>query len=231
MANEMIGRLILFRHGQTDYNDSEFDLTPEGVATIQSTALYLLNMLRGYSINLRYSPKPRTKTSAFVFCDGISLDAGSSQEDRHISSVGIRDHKKAMALFQEHALNGGIAAVDFSYLHDKRFDDLEICEPRDMVRNRFYWYLGRAIRQLFIDHKNTNEKPLCNVYITHYELLCHFVLDVFGIGHIKGETLKHGEVIDISVFSTDKPNAASLEVRFKGEQKTVLFEEFQTQEQ
>lgn len=220
---KLVGELILFRHGQTAYTNQEFDLTPEGVETIRNTAKLLKQKLAGIApIHIIHSPRPRAKTSALVLRTEMGDVITDVTEDRHISSIVIRDHEKSMALFKEHFSNGGVKVVDFNYLRDSRFNDPEICEPWDVIRTRFYWYLGRIIRKLIGQNIQGYNYP-CHIFISHYELLCHFINDVFNLDYSKDETLKHGEVIHILVYRNWKPSSIELVASFRGMCRIVSF--------
>lgn len=230
MDAKQIGRLIFLQHGETDYTDSEFDLTPEGVKSIQAAAMYLLSILKGYIVRLFYSPKPRAKASAFVLNDELGPLIVESGINRHIGSIRLQDPEKAMALFKEFSSNpDGLKPVKFAYLTDERFNDPKICETWAQTKGRFYWYLGYLIRELFWknNNKETDGKPQCIISITHYELLCHFLIDLFGIGKSLGDALKYGEIIDVQVFATGKKNTARLEVHFRSQKCDLLYEVFE----
>ncbi len=226
---KFIGRITLLRHGQTQYTEVYPDLTKEGQDTIQKSAEQIAaNLKRDEEVVIVASDRARAQGTAGIIKKILKHNT-EIKSVTGITSAAQRDPAKASEMINEILAEGkGIEAVDYAYIHDPRFDDEKIWEPKKEIQKRFFRNLEYTIRafKLVAKHKELPKPHL--IAVTHFEILNPLIEEVLNVKYPEGQTLKHGELIEISISdpSREGENAdvVIMNINFRGISKTVGFD-------
>ncbi|MBI5467325.1 MAG: histidine phosphatase family protein [Candidatus Kerfeldbacteria bacterium] len=241
LTRHELGRITLLRHGQTKYTEQYPDLTTEGQETIRRSAEQIAASLNpdNEAVAMFRSEAVRAAGTADIIKSGIGHD-DEVRVRPSLNPMIQHDPEQARQVFEELlAANqaaeaqaqktGSFPMLDKSYLTDPRFENAEIYEPRSNVEHRLFRNIEYAIRAFEVVAKHPELKRPHLIGVSHYELLGQLANRVFGLLENDAQTLKHGEPLDIRVLSTEDPEHPSvdpieLEVSFRGQTKTVLFD-------
>lgn len=229
-----LGRITLLRHGQTEYTDEYPDLTVEGKATIEKSAAQIAKGLRNQEEPIIVSSdKARARGTADIIKEKIGYPKDVKIQPS-ITAMELRDRERAKAIFEElladnkstHSEEAPVRGVDRAYLHDQRFEDAAVYEPRSEVEKRFFKNLEYTIRAFNVVHKHKELQKPHVIGVSHFELLGQLSEKVFNLTERGEEPLKHGELIEIEVLAPEENNQDQVELQifFRGEQKRVGFD-------
>ncbi len=229
MARRFLGRVILLRHGESEYTDVYPDVTHNGIKTIVKSACSIKSLLDdNSSVVIITSPMVRAKGSADIIAKIIGY-RGIIKEASSIQGAIARDKKRGKELFDEYIAKGGMRALSIACGIDPRFEDPNIIEPISEIHKRFFEYFAKIVEYLLALVK---QQPFLNlICVSHYEVLYHFVENLFELDYTKDEPLGHGEIIVVSVFGLDveSVNVVQIEVTFR--KKTIRGKFFDYKEQ
>lgn len=229
-----LGRITLLRHGQTEYTDEYPDLTAEGTATIEKSAAQIAKGLRhDEEPTIVSSDKARARGTADIIKEKLGYPKDVKIQPS-MSAMELRDQERAKAIFEEllaenksaHSEEAPVRGVDRAYLHDQRFEDATIYEPRSEVEKRFFRNLEYTIRAFNVVRKHEELQKPHIIGVSHFELLGQLSEQVFNLTERGEEPLKHGELIEIEVLAPEErgEDIVELQIFFRGEQKRVGFD-------
>lgn len=210
--------IVCVRHGKTNYTGQPLDLTPEGKAHVCQVAIdKILPWVKKNNVDLREleilsSPAPRAHYTAWLIGDAIGHQ-GSLLPKTQLGPMDRRDAIRAAEVYRQ--LGAGSCHV--SYETDPVFQDPTIFETPTEVRTRWYAFLAE-----YINHEN---QPA--IFVSHYEVLCNIVYDVFGIKATQKTELQHAEPIYLSVSPFPNSNTyVAIDGQFRDKKAVVLFNLF-----
>lgn len=210
--------ILCLRHGKTNYTGIFPDLTPDGEAEVRQVAKdSVLPWVQKHNIDLRElyiasSPAPRAHGTAAVVAEVIKHQ-GSLIPRIEIGSLVWRDYKRAFA-----ACNGLSGKGYINYETEPVFADPTIFETPSEVRTRWYAFLSRYISDAF--HLNRRH----TILVSHYEVLCNLVHDLFGVVASEETALRHVEPIFLSVSLCDPTGLVLISGTFRGKEAIVVFD-------
>jgi phosphohistidine phosphatase SixA len=213
-------QILCLRHGKTHYTGQPRDLTPEGEAHVRQVAKDVVlpwmdtHRIDARNLKIRSSSAPRAHFTAWSVSDVIQeekrmLPTLLPQQD--IGPTVQRDKVRAAQVYE--SLRAGQRHV--SYEQEPDFQDPTIFETPREVRARWYAFLARYIMYNFDDHA---------IFVSHYEVLCNLVHDLFGIVATKETELRHAEPIYLSVSEYDADSGlVMLSGKFRGQSAMAVF--------
>jgi broad specificity phosphatase PhoE len=212
-------RILCLRHGKTKYTGKLNDLTPEGELHIREIAADIaVSWIAKHSIDLSQlavvsSSAPRARYTAEVVAQVLGHRAPLIICSE-LQPMIWRDHTRALA-----ACNGLIGKGYINYETEPVFSDPTIFETPDEVRARWYSFLSQYITSV-LEQKSAR----CTILVSHYELFCNVVNDLFGIAASESTALAHGEPVHLSDFPTNYKERVILLGRFRGELGMAVFD-------
>jgi len=215
-----LGQAIFLRHGESDYTDVFPDLTDEGRKTIQRSAVEIEKIRSDFTDNgtsIVSSPAARAQGSAAI----IAKRFGIKRVGRIplLKPTQIRDEEKGKAIYLKYVSDGGMRSLCVAYGKDSRFEDGVIFEPRSEVSARLCKYLAMLAECMFVV-----QLPHLVVAVSHYEVLCHFVEELFKLDYARSDPLRHGELIRVFFNRAENNNAVNLDVIFRETRVKALFD-------
>jgi broad specificity phosphatase PhoE len=212
-------RILCLRHGKTDYTGQPKDLTPEGERHIREVAYELrVSWIYKYIIDLSQlaivsSGAPRAQYTAEVVAQVLGHQAPLILRDE-LQPMIWRDPSRAAA-----ACNGLSGKGYIDYETEPVFADPAVFETPAEVRARWYAFLSEYISSAF-----EGKAAQSTILVSHYELFCNVVNDIFGIAPSESSALRHGEPISFSVYPTDHKERVLLYGLFRDKCAIVDFD-------
>lgn len=228
---EVLGKITILRHGNTEYTEEYPDLTPEGIERVSMRGKELRGKIDTKREDMLFLASPAVRAQGSL--DNLKKTLGLSEEESRISrairSVDIRDRKKALEVVEE-VMRGTkhVPLMDRAYATDTRFeDDGDVWQPRSEVEKRFFRSMEYVIRVFDKYQENGDNGRIPHVVaVSHFEFLNHFVAKVFDIDLHEGELIGFAEAIEIVFLKpqNEDESKVSLLVSFRGESKQVVFD-------
>lgn len=210
--------ILCLRHGKTNYTGKPRDLTPEGEAHVRQVAEdSVLPWVRRHSVNLRdlsiySSPAPRAHFTATCVAEVI-LHEGSLLPRVEMGPTTQRDAARAALVYAD--LRAGKRHV--SYETEPAFQDPTIFETPAEVRARWYAFFANYVKQAYV------HGPRHSILVSHYEVLCNLVHDLFGIVATEATELLHAEPIFLSVSDYGWCGIVTVTGQFRGQEARAVF--------
>jgi broad specificity phosphatase PhoE len=195
------------------------DLTSEGEAHIREVASdHVVKWIFKYAIDLPQlaiisSPSPRAQYTASLVAEVLAYKASVVIHDE-LQPMIRRDPDRVLAAYKGLSGKGYI-----DYEKEPVFADPTIFETPAEVRERWYSFFGEYISSAF-----EGKSAQSTILVSHYELFCNVVNDIFGIAPSEGTALQHGEPISLSVYPTDHKERVNIFGLFRGKITTVNFD-------
>jgi|GEM_PF-1691177 broad specificity phosphatase PhoE len=203
-------KIVLLRHGQTDYTDQFPDITSEGKRSLEQAAELISEFAKGLRVKFYSSPKVRTLGSAACLMEVFGLCDVDLIRAPHISACEMRCREEVMALVNRCVSPTNPQAVEEAYWTDERFNDPRIIEPRMQIRERFYEFLDRLIHVGLV-----NAVPSCYVVLSHVEVLGHLVQDVQALIDADiNPVIPHATPIFLTVLQEDVRSPVLIDFEF-----------------
>ncbi|OGZ05835.1 MAG: hypothetical protein A2845_03455 [Candidatus Lloydbacteria bacterium RIFCSPHIGHO2_01_FULL_49_22] len=205
--------ILCLRHGKTNYTEKFPDLTPDGILHVRKVATEtVLPWILKHGINPRVlgivaSPAPRALGTAANVAEVIGYQ-GKILPQGEIGPMARRDSVRAALVYRD--LRAGKQYV--SYETDPAFRDRTIFETPPEVRARWYAFLADYIRCARI------HGPRHMIFVSHYEVLCNIVHDLFGIVASEPAELRHAEPIFLSVSDYAPSVSVIISGQFRGKE-------------
>jgi hypothetical protein len=116
------------------------------------------------------------------------------------------------------ACNGLSGKGYINYETEPVFADPAIFETPAEVRARWYAFLSEYISSAF-----EGKSAQSTILVSHYELFCNVVNDIFGIAPSESTALQHAEPIALTVYPTDHKERVCIFGLFRDKIATVDF--------
>ena len=177
--------ILCLRHGETKYTGQPNDLTPEGEQHVRQVASSLVSswVCAGQIVHpdlaIVSSPAPRARYKA-----PIRIRNG-------LQPMIWRDPVRALA-----ACKGLSGKGYIDYETEPVFADSTIFETPGEVKKRWYAFFSEYVRFAL------RFGPKCAIFVSHYEVFCSIVLDLFGIVATEATALRYVEPIYLHVITT-----------------------------
>lgn len=237
----------MFRHGKTHYTGEFPDLIPEG----EEQALGLGKAI-GKRINLvepglihQSSPTPRARGSLFKLFEGAGLVTDASdfigqegrlwQRDDRLRALDKPDEGAFLeAISETKAKKDAAQASDYFdkslyYNWDGFWNDAEIVEPLDLVRERFLnnWLPEKLKRASVVSQTRSDLglTPPVELVAAHFEILQPLLGEIFPDEFFAGTLLQKAEPLRLQVLQTESlEDSCRINVFFRGESVEVSYD-------
>lgn len=236
---ELVGRITLFRHGDTEYTNQYPDLTDTGKWKLETAGKSLKERVDEDAEDLIFlhSPSIRAKASMAHLLHGMEKTEGTEESDVEeiarsftpLRSVKRLNHEASQEMITEHvaaATDEGdeYEVFDRAYaLHDD-FENSPHWEARSKVEARANRLLRQTIAMLVRNHVEDSEKTPHIVAVSHFETLNNLAVKIFGLDVQTEPLYARGEQMTFEVKGNSKDKSKVLiNCGFRGEQKTVEF--------
>lgn len=205
------------RHGETRYTGTFPDLTEEGVKQSQDAARAISRWIQAYGISpagisIVSSPAPRARGTAEVIKEMLTL-TGDVVIDPALSPMAWRDPERCRV-----ALGGFSGRGYIDYETEPVFADPTLFETPSEMRTRSFARLADRIRVAM-----RGEGASYEIAVSHYEVWCHLMAELFGIVASESEAYRLGETMELAVFPATDDRVMILGV-CRGEQHSMLFD-------
>lgn len=238
--NQLVGKLTLVRHGDTEYTNQYPDLTDEGKWKLVRTGRSLKEIIdeKTEDVLFVHSPSVRAKASMAFLLKGMGKIEGTSEADvatvarpvNALRSVGFIDREKAMELVAQHM------GTDTPTLkHNREFDriyalhdDFETSphwEARSRVMRRGSRILQQAITMLVNNYTvPERDKTAHIVAVSHFEVLNDLAVKIHGLDMENDPLFARGERIAIAIKTDgDDMEKVLLAATFRGKEAHAWF--------
>lgn len=188
-------RLFCLRHGESTYTNTFPDLTPIGAEQVKKTAEEKLllwlekHQVEKNTLTLTSSKAPRALGTSHI----IKQISGIKKRIRPIPALAPmkwRNHEKCLE-----ALKGLHGRGYIDYETEPIFSDASLFETVLEMRERWYKHFTDLI--ILAQGKNI---PPHRIIVSHYEVLCPIVSDLFGITASADTALNNAEAIELDVY-------------------------------
>ena len=233
-----IGKITLFRHGDTTYTNQYPDLTDDGKFKLKSAGKSLKERVDEDSEDLLFlhSPSIRAKASMAHLLHGMEKTDGVAEVDVEevarsfspLRSVEKLDADEAQKLIEKHMENIPVEnqyeEFDRVYaLHDD-FENSPHWEPRSKVESRTRRLLRQAIAMLVRNDSEDISKTPHIVAISHFETLNNLAVQIFGLDVEKDPLYARGEEMTLEVLRNAKNTGkVLLTCGFRDQHKSAWF--------
>lgn len=225
---EILGKVSIMRHGQTEYTEQYPDITEFGAQQIGEQGVKLKKKIdtKKEDVMIATSPSVRARGSGDVLKGKLGIE--ETRVMKALRGVQIRDHAEALKMINDIiGPERDILKMDQAYAHDDAFEQrVEVWEPRSKVEKRFFRgveYITRAFSRYEAEEK---DKIPHLVGVSHFEFLNHIAARVFNINEKQQDQLKFGEMIEMTFLKKgndeDKKRVPIL-ITFRGETKEIVF--------
>lgn len=188
-------RLFCIRHGESAYTNTFPDLTPVGVEQVKKAAgekllLWLeKNNVEKSTLTLASSKAPRALGTSHI----IKQTSGIKKRIRPIAALAPMKWRNPEKC--RHALKGLHGRGYIDYETEPIFANPALFETVIEMRERWY----RHFTELIVLARGKNIPPN-RIIVSHYEVLCPIVSDLFGIIASKETALENAETIELDVY-------------------------------
>lgn len=238
---ELVGKITVFRHGDTHYTNQYPDLTDEGIWKLTEAGKALGGEVDEESEDLIFlhSPSTRAKASMAYLLQGMektaSADEAAVEEIARplnaLRSVKTLNHEEALKMIGQHVdfespTLDQYVEFDRAYaLHDD-YENSPHWEPRSKGEKRSSRLLRQTLLMLVKNHpENDSGKTPHIVAVSHFETLNHLAVKIFNLDMEKDPLYARGEKMTFEVLASPE-DAKKLLLRcgFRGEEKRVWFD-------
>lgn len=236
--NELVGKITLFRHGDTTYTNQYPDLTDEGKWKLEAAGKSLKDRVDEDSEDLLFlhSPSTRAKASMAHLLHGMEKTTGAEEKDVEeiarsfspLRSVEKLNSEESQKIIDEHMANlsdeDQYEGFDRVYAIHDDFETSPHWEARSKVEARANRLLRQTIAMLIKNHSEDNDKTPHIVAISHFETLNNLAVKIFGLDVEKDPLYARGEEMTFEVKGNSKDKSKVLLVcGFRGEQRPTWF--------
>lgn len=210
--------LLCLRHGKTTYSGVFPDLTPHGIHEVRQVAgSYVSEWIHSRSVTERSmqifsSPAPRGHGTAAIVAEEIRYPYGVTIFPE-LDAMNWRHPERCKA-----ALNGLSGKGYIDYETEPIFADPELFETPGEIECRWYKFFTWLIRSARDDDVRANI-----ILVSHYEVLCHIVRDLFDITASEKTALQYAEPITLSIHDSDAHSVLISGV-FRGKEHLGFFD-------
>lgn len=226
---EILGKVSIMRHGQTEYTEQYPDITELGAQQIGEQGAKLKEKIdtEKEDVMIATSPSARARGSGDVLKEKLGVE--ETQVMKALRSAQIRDRAEALKMINDIiGPERDVSKMDQAYAHDDAFEQrVEVWEPRSKVEKRFFRgieYITRAFSRYGAAEKN---KIPHLIGVSHFEFLNHIAAKVFNLDEKQQDQLKFGEMIEMTFLKKsneeDKKRVPIL-ITFRGEAKEIVFD-------
>lgn len=239
--SERIGKITLYRHGDTHYTNQYPDLTDRGKWRFVRAGRHLKEMVDEGTEDLLFlhSPSVRAKSSMAFLLRGMGRTMGTFEQDveqhahalKPLRSVHINNPEGFAELIgkhidQESPIEAQHRRFDRIYMMHNDYETSPHIEPRSRVQSRGRRMMRQAVYLLVKNHtEKTTDKTPHIVAISHVETLNDIAFRIFGLDVQKDPLYARGERMTVEVKTdsqtTDK---VLLLCEFRGTTKPVWFD-------
>lgn len=238
---ELVGRLTVFRHGETEYTDQYPDLSGKGRSTLTEAGRQLRSEIDEESEDLLFvhSPNVRAKGSMAYLLHGMELIddveeakvEGVARPFKPLRSVKKLDPEAASEMVFRYTgtrepTAGHYEEFDRMYTLSDEFETSPHWEPRSNAPKRANRLLRYALAILLKNHKESESpKTPRIVAVTHFEMINHIAVKLFGLDLEKDSLYARGEAITFDVRANpDEDQRLLLMCSFRGEKRNAWFD-------
>jgi|GEM_PF-2524912 len=238
---ERIGRITVYRHGDTHYTQQYPDLTDEGQRKLTEAGRALKDEVDEEQEDLIFlhSPTVRAKASMAYLLHGMEKIAGPEEKDVEELARPVRGLSSAKTLNPEgvqetlrkymdlDALTPeALEAFDRVYAVHDEFETSPHWEPRSRVERRSGKLLRQALLKLVKNHpEEGSEKTPHIVAVSHFETLNHLAAKIFDLDLQKDPLYARGEKMSFEVLTNRQdPKRLLLNCTFRGAQRAVWYD-------
>lgn len=222
---EIIGKITVIRHGDTQYTGVYPDLTEIGIEQVNDQSQSLASEIDSNKeeVILVSSPSPRTKGSMDLVKEKLGLAKQRTNIVHGIRGIDVKDMPKAMEIINEVMADGfDITKIDRAYATDSRFEEMsDVWEAPSNVEKRALRSLEYAIRGL-LKAREINEDKLPHIVVTsHFEIVDLLLAKVFS--REPGD-FPPGSRVDLALFEGEaNSKQVKIDVTFRGQTRKVIF--------
>lgn len=188
--------ILCLRHGETKYTGQPNDLTLEGESHVRHIAGSLVSswmcasQIAHRNLAIVSSPAPRARYTAEVVAEVLGYK-GPIRIRNGLQPMIWRDPVRALA-----ACKGLSGKGYVDYETEPVFADSTIFETPDEVKKRWYAFFSEHVRFAL------RFGPKHAIFVSHYEVFCSIVRDLFGIVATEATALRYVEPIYLHVITT-----------------------------
>lgn len=212
-------RILCLRHCETNYTGIYPDLTPFGELRVRKVATDLAvswvekHCIHPSQLAIVSSPAPRAYGTATILAQALGHHADIVTTSNELDAMQWRDQARALS-----ACKGFYGKGYIDYETEPVFADPTIFESQKQVRERWYSFLSEYITAAL-----AQKVAQYTIMVSHYELFCNIVNDLFGVVASESTALKYGEPIRLAAFSTGKKDEVILYGSFRNEMGFAVF--------
>ncbi len=205
-------KVLCIRHGKTAYTGVLPDLTSEGAKHVGAVARGDIarwladNHITHEQLCLISSVAPRARGTAELIARVIRYPLPILFA-KGLAPIKWRDPERALS-----ACKGLSGKGYIDYETEPVFADPLIFETPAEIRIRWYDYLVRFVSNSF--YLRTQQHA--TILVSHYEVLCNVVHDIFGIVASEETALGHAEPIELVIRCPDQYGMAMITGTFRG---------------
>lgn len=218
-------KVTLLRHEEPLYKDVGHDLTEEGVRNAKEKGRQMKEkgiISENDNLILFHSPQARARGTLEFIAEGAGIPHDSKRQTGQLRKSDFKDPEAFMDRVQE--LGSDIELIAEDHYKNPMYEERpDIIEPSSNKKRRLYRAMEYLLRSF--DKKKEIEGGIPHlIAVSHFEIITHFINDVFGIENIgRYNAPAYGEMVHIEAYKTDAQDKALLRVSFNDVTKNVYF--------
>jgi broad specificity phosphatase PhoE len=237
---ERVGRLTMYRHGETNYTNQYPDLLDQGKWKFLQAGHDLRELIDGESEDVLFvhSPSPRAKASMAYLLKGmgVSDDVAEGDVQKHaqefkpLRSSAVFNPEKYAELVGEHVDQddpkpGQHEAFDRVYMMHDHYETSPHAEPRSRAQARGRRVFRQAMYLLIKNHTEKDDHKTPHVVaISHLETLQDIAGRIYGLDIGKDPLFARGERLTLDVKTDGNDMEKMLLIAdFRGEERKAWF--------
>lgn len=238
--NELVGRITVFRHGDTEYTNQYPDLTDEGKWKLEAAGKSLKDRVDedNEDVIFLHSPSIRAKASMAHLLHGMEKTHGVEESDVEeiarsyapLRSVKRYDLEETQKMIDQHTSDIAPDAdpyveFDRAYVLHEDFENSPHWEARSKVEHRANRLLRQTVAMLIKNHSEDVQKTPHIVAVSHFETLNNLAVKIFNLDVQSDPLYARGEQMTFEVRGSSKAKDKVLvNCGFRGEERTVWFD-------
>ncbi|MCH7883286.1 histidine phosphatase family protein [Patescibacteria group bacterium] len=226
---DILGKVTIFRHGETKYTEQYPDLTEIGKQQLEEGGEELKEEIdrSKEEIWISSSPAARAQGSADILAKELGIK--DKRIAKALRGVEIRDREEALKMINDIiGPEQDIAKMDKAYADDPQFEErVDVWEPRSEVEKRTLKGI-EIITRLFTRYGKQEKNKIPHlVSVSHYEFFNHLIRKVFNVNPDEERGIQFGEKLELTLLKKnneeDKERVPIL-VTFRGQTKEIVFD-------